>query len=88
MHFPQKTENIFWDQKDSNLFAVQEGDSVYTFIINKNNINGTLIQPVRELLSIEEISSSEGSKVVTTLDRGSKPLSLGNGFLKSFTPTG
>jgi len=47
-----------------------------------------LIEPVRELLSIEEVHNNNGNPVLTNLDRGSKPLSLTNGFLKCFTATG
>ena len=42
-----------WDTIDTNLFVVLENDTIITYIINKNYINGTLIEPVKELLSIE-----------------------------------
>ncbi|EAR82687.2 WD40 repeat protein (macronuclear) [Tetrahymena thermophila SB210] len=86
-HFPQRAEKVLWDQKDPNLFAVLQNDTLITFIINKNNINGTLIQPVKELLAIEDIKNP-GPPVQTILDRGVKPLTLSNGLLKCFTPSG
>jgi hypothetical protein len=71
---------------DTNLFAVLENDTLLTFIINKNNIHGTLIEPVKEMLSIEGIfifiyildlkQTVSQPAVVTILDRGVKPLSL------------
>lgn len=42
-HFPERAEKVLWDQKDPNLFAVLSNDQLLSFIINKNNINGTLI---------------------------------------------
>ncbi len=44
---------VLWDQSDPNLFAVLENETLITYTINKNNIHGILIAPVRELLSIE-----------------------------------
>lgn len=42
-----------WDSIDTNLFVVLENDVLLTYIINKNNIHGTIIEPVKEMLSIE-----------------------------------
>lgn len=51
--FPQKTDLVLWDNDDPNQFAVLESDQMLTFRINKNNIYGILIEPVKEILSIE-----------------------------------
>lgn len=53
--FPEKTEKVIWDQKDPNLFATTEQETMLTFLINKNNLNGESIAPVPELLSIEAL---------------------------------
>ncbi|EGR31945.1 WD repeat protein [Ichthyophthirius multifiliis] len=86
-NFPQRTERIIWDQKDPNLFVTVENDKLLTFIINKNSINGTIIQPVQELLAIEQIKQP-GQPVLTILERGIKPIALTNGYLKCFTANG
>ena len=53
--FPPRTEQVLWDTVDNNIFAVLENDTMITYIINKNNIHGTQVTPVPELLSIEGI---------------------------------
>ena len=76
-----------WDQKDTNLFITQEGDSLITFLVNRNNLNGESVQAVPELLSLEALQNPS-QPVITFLDKGLKALSLVNGLLKCYTPAG
>lgn len=85
--FPEKSEKVIWDQKDTNLFTSLEGETMVTFLVNKNNLHGESVQPVPELLSLEALSSP-AQPVTTILDKGLKALSLVNGFLKCYTPAG
>lgn len=38
--FPENAEKVIWDQKDTNLFASLEGETMVTFLVNKNNLHG------------------------------------------------
>ncbi|KRX03337.1 hypothetical protein PPERSA_05695 [Pseudocohnilembus persalinus] len=86
--FPNKADQVLWDQANHNLFSVLENNQLYTFLINKNNIFGTIVAPIKELLSIDQLNQPNAQPVFTILDKGVKPLSMINGFLKCFTPSG
>jgi len=49
---------------------------------------GPSTEPVRELLTIEEINNQNLPIVTTILDKGLKPLILNNGYLSYFSATG
>lgn len=36
--FPEKTERIIWDQKDTNLFTCLEGETLTVYLVNKSNL--------------------------------------------------
>ena len=64
-----------------------ESESVYTFSILKNTFQGTIVGPVKELLSIEDLKKNL-PPIVTLLDKDVKPLILSNGYLHCFTQVG
>lgn len=69
------------------MFSAIENESVYTFTILKNTIQGTQVTPVKELLSIEDLKKSL-PPIITLLDKDVKPLILSNGYLHCFTQMG
>ena len=77
-----------WDNYEPSVFCVVDSDSVYTYCIQKNTLQGVSISPVQELLSIDDLKKKNLSSVVTMLDKEVKPLILSNGFLHCFTPLG
>ena len=85
--FPQKCDQILWDQKDSLCFCVIENQSVFTYVIQLNSLNGCQAHCVRSLLSIDEIDSS--NKVcITHLDKKVRGISFSNGYLNCMAQNG
>jgi len=37
---PTRTEKILWDGIDKNIFVAVEEDSLYTYVIERNTVNG------------------------------------------------
>lgn len=81
-----RVDNVLWDNDNPNEFVILYGDKVYSYIINKNNIFGNVVQPVSEILAVEKVEHEDGEPCSTKVDKNI--LSLVGGHIYSMGQTG
>mmetsp|Transcript_1987 Transcript_1987/g.4439 ORF Transcript_1987/g.4439 Transcript_1987/m.4439 type:complete len:1366 (-) Transcript_1987:53-4150(-) len=72
--------SLIWDLRDHNVFAACETERIVSYVISPVSLTGGKVEPVAELLSIEDIKA-EPKENYTGIEAGLKPLLLNNGLL-------
>lgn len=83
LHIPNFSSNVsrvIWDQTDHNMFVTVKQEQVSGYIYSPVSLYGPQVEPIRELLSIEDLAK-ELRESVTVVEKGQKPLLVCNGIL-------
>ncbi|CAG9314821.1 unnamed protein product [Blepharisma stoltei] len=79
-NFSSSVLKVIWDTSDQNLFVICEAEKVLAFLYSPVTLYGATIEPVRELLSVEDLDKNLRESV-TIIEKGQKPVLLFNGIL-------
>jgi len=79
-NFSSSVTHVIWDISDHNLFVVCEPERVLAYLYSPSTLHGSTVEPVRELLSVEDLDTKIRESV-TIIEKGQKPLVLFNGAL-------
>ena len=80
---------VIWDQEDNHFFVgITNGNSkVYSFYIILNSLQGPYVRIIKEYSYLEDLDNNKIEASSTSLENGSYPFYLKNGFLNIFNKT-
>lgn len=79
-NFSSTVTKVIWDTSDQNVFVTCDGEKVLAFLYSPTTLYGPMIEPVRELLSVEDLDKTLRESI-TVIEKGNKPILLFNGIL-------
>ena len=79
-NFSSKCRKVIFDKTDHNFFVTVELEKVLGYLYCPVTLFGAVVEPVRELLSVEDLNN-ELREAVTIVEKGNRPLIVCNGIL-------
>ena len=79
-NFSSSVSQVLWDEADLNMFITCMADRLNGYLYSPVTLYGSTVDPLRELLSIEDLDRNTRDSV-TMLDKGNKPLLVNKGVV-------